>query len=110
MGLEKQPFRKYNLEENPQDTINVYLNPKRRELLEQGKAILRQPKDSTALWTLAEIGLTKMLNDPSLRLILDRFEAFQRRNKRTGVVVEFPKTNISERDFKENMPETEPDP
>jgi len=94
MTLEKQPFRKYNLEENKQDVLNIWLNEKDRTQLETAKAILRQPKDSTALKTLADIGFAKLVNDKAISLILDRFEAFQRRNARLGIPDNFVKPDI----------------
>jgi hypothetical protein len=94
MGIEQEPFRKYNLEESKQDVVTIWLNPKDRIQLENAKAILRQTKDSTALKTLADIGFAKLVDDKSVGIILDRFEAFQRRNARIGVVIEDPKPDI----------------
>lgn len=107
MVIEKQPFRKYNLEDNKQDIVNVWLNAQDRQNLQMAKAILRQSKDSTAIKTLMEIGLTKLVDDKALRLILDRFEAFQRRNARTGIVIDEAIFNIPNRKESNNLTETE---
>lgn len=110
MSIEKQPFRKYNLEESKQDIVPVWLNAEERLHINKAKAILRQSKDSTAIKTLMEIGFAKIEGDKSLVLILDRFEAFQRRNQRTGVVVEPLKTDIPNRKKEDSLTETEGTP
>ena len=110
MVIEKQPFKRYSLEDSKTDVINIWLNPKDRAMIEDSKAILRQAKDSTTLKTLAEIGYAKLKSDASISLILDRFEAFQRRNKRTGVLIETPKLDIPNMNVGENITETETRP
>ena len=69
MSLEQEPFRKYNVEKSA-DTFTVRLNEDERKILNEMKALLRQPKDSTALKNLAMIG-AKALHRSEMSFILD---------------------------------------
>lgn len=100
-------FKKQNVGDNTQDVISVWLSPQDRENLKSAKLILRQSKDSTAIKTLMEIGFAKIVNDRVLLLILDRYEENLRKNRRTGVVIESPKSDISNMNGEQNLLGTE---
>lgn len=83
----KEPFRKYRLDEEgkKQDSFTIWLNKEEREILEKSKVILEQPKDSTALKTLAWIG-AKTIGDEKIGFILGMIFKNKRKNKRLGIV------------------------
>ncbi len=85
MPLKKQPFRKYNLEDNKQDIINVYINKEERQQLNEAKLILEQRKDSTAIKQLAWIGANIIVDDKMANILGIVFKN-KRRNKRLGIV------------------------
>jgi len=87
MGIEKEKFRAYTLEEErakKDDVFSVKLNEEERALLNQCKMAIRQPKDSTALKTLARIGAKVILSEPTSYVIETLFKN-KRNNKRTGL-------------------------
>jgi len=84
MSLEQVPFRKYNVGEKKTDSFTVWLNPEERKILDNAKRLLEQPKDSTALKTLARLG-AKLLGDDKTVFILDTVFKNKRNNKRTGL-------------------------
>lgn len=86
MTLEQKPFIKYNLKEKDiKDTFTIRLNKDERLELDRCKAILEQPKDSTALKTLAKIG-ANVLQDNLTGYILRTVFINKRRNQRTGLI------------------------
>lgn len=87
MALEKKPFVRYDLNTKA-DVITVKLNSEERATLEECKRVIEQKKDSTAIKQLAEIGAKVVLGN-SMRSVLDIIFKNKRRNRRTGVEVEF---------------------
>ena len=84
MPLTQEPFRKYNEEDRKTDSFTVWLNKDERAMLDGAKKLLEQPKDSTALKTLAKLG-AKLLGDDKTVFILDTVFKNKRNNKRTGL-------------------------
>ena len=80
---DREPFRKETLNA-PLDTFTVRLNAEEREMLNEAKKILNQPKDSTALKQLSSIGAKVLHSDLTGSIIKDIF-ANKRRNYRTGI-------------------------
>ena len=67
------------------DSFTIRLNKEERIQLDKDKALIEQPKDSTALKTLARIG-SKVIHEEKITYILDQIIGNKRRNKRTGNV------------------------
>lgn len=86
MAIEKEPFRRYDLDGGKADIVNLRLNAEERAVLEEGKKVLEQAKDSTALKQLAAIGAAVVLHDKKTRLILEMVFKNKRRNRRTGIL------------------------
>ena len=84
MPIKQEPFTRYN-EEKKNDTFTIWLNKEERELLEESKKILEQPKDSTALKTLAWIG-AKTIGTEKTSYILGVVFDNKRKNKRLGII------------------------
>ena len=86
MGIEQEPFVKYNLDEDDKstDVFTVRLNKEDREMLNKAKLLIKQQKDSTALKQLARLG-SIVLHEQKTSLILDTILNNERRNKRTGI-------------------------
>lgn len=85
--IEKERFVNYTLEEDKDKgskPIPVRLNEEERAILDKCKNILEQPKDSTALKSLAWIG-AKVLHEEKIGYILETIFANKRKNKRTGL-------------------------
>lgn len=80
----QEPFIRYNLEKKV-DTISVKLNAQERAHLERMKAIIEQPKDSTALKQLAMIG-SKVILEPSMRYAIQTLFKNRAKNQRTGIL------------------------
>ena len=85
MALEKKPFVKYSLEDgkDKREIIPVSYNPENRVRLERDKKVLQQPKDSTAIKTLAEIG-SIVIHSPEISLIIETIFKNRRNNERSG--------------------------
>lgn len=83
MTIKQEPWTRYH-EKKKADTFTIRLNIEERKRLEENKRILRQPKDSTALKQLAEIGEI-VLHDPSFVKALGVVFLNKRRNERTGI-------------------------
>lgn len=79
-----QPFTKQH-EKKKVDTFTIRFNPEERKKHEENKKILHQPKDSTALKQLAEIG-ENVIHDPKMRAYLEIILENQRKNKERGIV------------------------
>lgn len=86
MVLEKEPFRKYNLEETKADVFTIRLNLEEREVLNRCKRLIEQPKDSTALKTLAWIG-AKVIHDPKMMYVIQTLFKNKRNNERSGISI-----------------------
>jgi len=84
MTIEQKAFTRYH-EEKQRDTFTVSLNEEERQLLEDCKHIIEQPKDSTALKQLAWIG-AKVLHEEKTAYILANVFKNKRNNKRNGIV------------------------
>ena len=95
MTIEKIPFRKYDTKENPADIITIRLNESERKQLQDCKILIQQPKDSTALKTLAEIGANVVLHDYSIRVFLETLFKNKANNERLGVPIESPTFNTN---------------
>lgn len=83
-----EPFRAYNLdEEKDKDdkTFTTRLTPRDREWFIPAKKLLKQPKNSTAMKQLAEIGAIVVLHDPKMSKIIDVVLGNNRRKSRLGV-------------------------
>jgi len=86
MTVEKTPFTRYHLGDKPKlDSFTVRLNIEERQNLDLAKKIIEQPKDSTALKTLAWLG-AKVLHEPQTRYLLALVFSNKRKNNRLGVV------------------------
>lgn len=66
------------------DYFTVRLNKEERAELDADKRFLRQPKDSTAIKQLAELGRI-VTHDPIIRTLTLTILKNERRNKRTGI-------------------------
>ena len=87
--LEKTKFVNYTLEEerNPDKDVvfSTRLNNTDKNWFLPAKRYLKQPKNSTAMKQLAEIGAIIVLHDPKMAKIIDVVLNNSRRNERTGV-------------------------
>lgn len=93
--IEKEPFRLYDDSQGEKpDIFTVRLNTEERERLNRAKVRLEQPKDSTALKTLADIGYI-VIHDELIGLILDRVFTNLTNNFRTGSYVETPTSDTN---------------
>jgi hypothetical protein len=104
------PFKRMTLGDEPKlDTFTVRLNAEERLQLNADKLIIRQPKDSSAIKELAEIG-HNVLHDPLLGGILKTVLENIRKSARSGALPEntqrrakvaqmsdFSDTNVPER-------------
>lgn len=87
MNIEKKAFVNYTLDEDKEKNskpIPVRLNDEERALLDKCKNLLEQPKDSTALKSLAWIGAKVLHEEKTLYILTTIFEN-KRKNKRTGL-------------------------
>ena len=88
MPIEKKPFRKYRLDEELEKkdkTFTTRLTEKDREWFLPAKKFIKQPKNSTAMKQLANIGAVVVLHDKKINKILDVVMNNNRRNKRLGI-------------------------
>ena len=86
--IEQEPFRPYKLEEEKSKediTFTVRITPSEQEWFKQAKIFIRQPKNSTALKQLAEIGALNVLHDKKIAKILEVVRENFRKNKRIGI-------------------------
>lgn len=88
MSIEKKPFVPYTLEEDRKEKnfeiISVKMNREEYAKLQELKRRIEQPKDSTAIKTLMELGAEVIL-DSKTALILDTVFKNKRNNQRTGL-------------------------
>lgn len=86
MVIENKPFYRTKLdEEKRRDTFTVAVNEEERALLNECKNIIEQPKDSTALKTLAWLG-AKTLQEEKTSFIIGTVFKNKRKNKRIGII------------------------
>lgn len=83
MSLEQKPFVRYH-EEKKYDHVTLKLNKEERLFIEQMKKELRQPKDSTAMKQLIQLGAEVVLR-PEIRKYKDIIFNNMRKNKRLGI-------------------------
>jgi len=86
VGIEKKPFVNYTLDEDLKekpDIFTIRLNKEERLFLNEQKRILEQPKDSTALKTLALIG-AKVIHEEKIAYIIDTLFKNKKNNERSG--------------------------
>lgn len=85
MPIEKEPFRKYKLDEENEDrfiVISTKWNDEEIDMLMKGGLRLRQTKKATIIKMLAKIGYAKVVQDNKMiDFVLDSY----RRNKRLGI-------------------------
>lgn len=67
------------------DVISIKFNEDYRELLKKCKEVLEQPKDSTAIKQLMQIG-AKVILDEKMTTILGVIHSNKRKNKRLGII------------------------
>ncbi len=90
--IEQKPFTKYNLDDKnnekdkkiKEDTFTIKMNPKERKDFEEGKRLILQSKDSTAMKQLAKVG-TEVLLSKKQKLIDDIILNNYRKNIRMNV-------------------------
>jgi len=88
--LEKHRFQSYTDEEDRGKgdlVFSVKLKDEEKELLKKMKKIINQPKNSTAIKTLAWFGAKVILEDKNMYLI-EQILGNKRKNERIGVLVE----------------------
>ncbi len=104
MPIEQVPFRKYKLDEEGQkpDIFTIRLNQEERQWLDKAKTHIQQPKDSSALKLLAEIGAQYILHDPLSTVFLKAFYRNLANNARLGIPVKDPTldTNVTDPDIR----------
>ena len=83
MTLEQEPFTRYN-EEKKVDSFTVRVNEEEREILNRCKSLIEQPKDSTALKTLAWYG-AKVLHEEKTKYLIDTLFKNRKKNYRMGI-------------------------
>jgi len=84
---ENIPFKQKEVHEDGQekpDMVSNRLNKYKRAVLDSSKKLLEQPKDSTALWTLAELG-ANVLHGNETGMILRTIFKNKRNNKRNNI-------------------------
>jgi len=91
--IEKEKFRKYELKDRDK-VFTMRITKDNEEWFIPAMKFIEQPKISTAMKQLAEIGASIVIHDKKTNAILDIILNNQRRNKRTGV---------SEWDYKEDL-------
>jgi hypothetical protein len=81
--IKKRPFVRYNIKDDKdQEVFTVKFNADEMSWLMDGACRIKQPKKSTALKQLAEIGYAKVVQDEKM---LEALSNNTRKNKRTGV-------------------------
>lgn len=86
MGLEKEPFRAYDVKEKEsKDIFTIRLNEDERRTLDKCKSVLEQSKDGTALKTLAWIG-ANVIHEKNIGYLLAQIFKNKKNNQRTGVI------------------------
>lgn len=81
--VSQEPFRRYH-EKKAVDSFSVRLNAEERKILDACKRVIEQPKDSTALKTLAWIG-SKVIHEEKTAFLLGQVFKNKRNNERSGI-------------------------
>lgn len=81
----QEAFRAYKLEEEKGsgETFTIWISAEERAWLNKMKLKINQPKDSTAIKTLAKIG-ANLLGEPWMEFTIKTLYKNKRNNKRTG--------------------------
>lgn len=79
----QEPFIRYH-ERKRVDSFSVRLNEEERAVLDKCKRIIEQPKDSTALKTLAFIG-AKVIHEEKMAYVIGILFKNKRNNERLGI-------------------------
>ena len=89
MELEKVPFVRYKLDEEKEKEdskiFTIRLTAKEMKWFKPLKKFLKQPKNSTAMKQLAQIGSLVVLHDPKIAKIIEVVLNNVRRNERIGI-------------------------
>ena len=99
MPIIKQIFRRYKLETEVRDEqpFTLRLTDKDKVWFEPAQKFINQPKRSTAMKQLAEIGAIMVLQDLKIAKILDVIKGNSYRNKKIGLSdIEFKEHKIDE--------------
>lgn len=85
--IKKKKFVNYGLDNKKpkSETISLKLNVEEREVLDKCKLILEQPKDGTALKTLAWFG-AKVLQEEKIAYLLGSLFKNKKNNQRLGII------------------------
>ncbi len=87
--LKKEKFVNYTLQEDRNPDLDIVfstrLNNTCKDWFLPAKRFLKQPKNSTALKQLAEIGAIVVLQDPKMSKIINIILNNSRKNERIGV-------------------------
>jgi len=81
---QEKPFIRTKLEIN-KETFNVRITDDMKTWFEEAKKIIQQPKNSTAIKQLAELGYYIVLHDEKIKKILATVLGNSKRNQRTGI-------------------------
>lgn len=103
MVIIKQRFRRYNLERED-DNFTIRLTEKDKVWFLPAKTFIKQPKRSTAMKQLAEIGAMVVLHDRKTSKILDVIGGNMRRNDRLGI----PESEFKELENDANVTQNNP--
>jgi len=86
MPIIKQRFRRYKLDnERDNEPFTIRLTDTDKVWFLPAKSFINQPKKSTAMKQLAEIGAIMVLQDPKVTKILDVLKGNSYRNNRLGI-------------------------
>ena len=84
----QEPFTSYKLdEEKSKDkgrTFTVWMSEDDDKWLKDAQRLIRQPKDSTAIKQLAQIG-ANLLGEPKMAFAIDTLFKNNRKNERLGI-------------------------
>lgn len=107
--ITKQRFRRYKLDnerDNKDDEpFTLRLTDKDKVWFNPAKAYIKQPKKSTAMKQLAEIGAMVVLHDKKTAKILEVLGGNLRRNERMGI----PESEYIPLEIKANVTQLQPD-
>ncbi len=87
--IEKQPFRRYKLDQErdkaDEQPFTLRLTDKDKVWFNSARKAIKQPKRSTAMKQLAEIGAMIVLHDQKIAKILEVVGGNLYRNERVGI-------------------------
>ena len=98
MPIIKQRFRRYKLDnERDNEPFTIRLTDTDKVWFLPAKSFINQPKKSTAMKQLAEIGAIMVLQDLKIAKIIDVIKGNSYRNKKIGLSdIEFKEHKIDE--------------